>query len=223
MEDRKKTRYIENPDLFANARNPQGELGDELLDWMAINHEKLAKWGVSHLDITKDDVILDIGCGGGINVERFLKMTENKVYGIDYSGLAVDRSVQINKNAIDDGKCEILKASVSQMPFDDNTFDIVTGFETVYFWPDIVNDFKEVRRVLKEDGIILLCNEAVPKQDDERQKELVELLDMHIYSEDELDELLRQAGFSDVMCILKEGADSVTNENVTWLCVIARK
>ena len=219
----KKTEYIENPDLFKNAGNPQGELGDELLDWMAINHENLARWGVSHLYITEDDAILDIGCGGGVNVEIFLKMTENKVCGIDYSHLAVERSVQLNQKAIDEGKCEIMEGSVSAMPFDDDCFDIATAFETVYFWPDIVNDLNEIRRVLKEDGIILICNEAVPKENDGRQKELTEVLGMNIYSEDELDEHSRRAGFSEVLSFLKEGHDSVTDETVTWLCVIARK
>lgn len=222
MEDNKDTKYIEDPDLFVNARNPQGDLGEKLLDWMTVNHESLSRWGISHLDIKKDDIILDIGCGSGVNVERFLEMSE-RVYGIDYSKLAVEKSVILNQQAIDEGRCKIVQASVSDMPFDDNSFDIITAFETVYFWPDIAGDLKETRRVLKDDGIILICNEAVPKTDDERQKELVELLDMTIYSEDELDELLRQAGFSDVLCFLNEGRDSVTNETVTWLCVIARK
>lgn len=223
MDDNKKTRYVEEPDLFVNARNPQGELGDKLLDWMTINHENLARWGVSHLDITRKDVILDIGCGGGINVERFLQMTENMVYGLDYSELAVKRSIELNKEAINECRCEIVHGSVSKMPFKDSSFDIVTAFEAVYFWPDIVNDLREVRRILKDDGIIFICNEAVPKENDERQKELMELLDMNIYSDDELDEYLRQAGFFDVLCFLKEGPDSVTDENVTWLCVIAKK
>lgn len=221
--DNKKTEYIENPDLFKNAGNPKGELGNELLDWMTINHENLTKWGISHLEITEEDVILDIGCGSGVNVERFLKMTENKVCGIDYSHLAVKRSVQLNQKAIGEGRCKITEGSVSAMPFDDALFDIATAFETVYFWPDILNDLVEVRRVLKDDGIILICNEAIPKEDDGRQKELAEVLGMTIYSEDELDEYLRHAGFSEVISFLKEGHDSVTDETVTWLCVIARK
>ena len=171
-----------------------------------------------------DDVILDIGCGGGVNVERFLKMTENKVYGLDYSEIAVEKSTILNQKAIDEGRCEVIQGSVSELPFEDNTFDIVTGFETVYFWPDFVNDCKEVRRVLKDDGIMFICNEAIPDEEDERQKELIDLLDMKIFSEDEFDEYLREAGFSDIICFSKSGPDSVDRELVTgWLCVIARK
>ena len=223
-DNEKSIRSEEEKELIINARKPVGELGDKLLDRMNESHESLAQWGVSHLDITNDDVILDIGCGGGVNVERFLKMTENKVYGLDYSEIAVEKSTKLNQNAIDEGRCDVIQGSVSKLPFEDNTFDIVTGFETVYFWPDFVNDCKEVRRVLKDEGIMFICNEAIPNEEDERQKELIDLLDMKIFSEDEFDEYLREAGFSDIICFSKSGPDSVDRELVTgWLCVIARK
>ena len=223
-DNEKNIRSEEEKELIINARKPVGELGDKLLDRMNESHESLAQWGVSHLDISKDDVILDIGCGGGVNVERFLNMTENKVYGLDYSEIAVEKSTKLNQDAIDEGRCEVIQGSVSELPFEDNTFDIVTGFETVYFWPDFVNDCKEVRRVLKDDGIMFICNEAIPDEEDERQKELIDLLDMKIFSEDEFDEYLREAGFSDIICFSKSGPDSLNRELVTgWLCVIARK
>ena len=151
------------------------------------------------------------------------EMTENKVHGIDYSELAVERSIKLNKSAVDEGKCEIIKGSVSDLPFTDNSFDIVTGFETVYFWPDFVNDLKEVLRVLKDDGVIFIANEALPKEGDERQKELIELLDMKIYSEDELVESLKMAGFSNVTTYIKDSKDSFTGEDAEWICVIAQK
>ena len=124
----------EDEELLRNARKPQGELGDRLLDRMNKSHEGLAQWGVSHLDIAYDDVIIDIGCGGGVNVERFLKLTKEKVYGLDYSEVSVEKSTLRNQEAIDEGRCEIIQGSVSQLPFDDMTIDIATGFETVYFW-----------------------------------------------------------------------------------------
>ena len=210
-------KYIiaEDHDLLINARKPEGELGRELLNRMNKSHETLAQWGVSHLNIEKDVTILDIGCGGGINVERFLKMTDENVYGLDYSEISVEESTNLNKLAIENGRCEVIQGSVSELPFDDNKFDIVTGFETVYFWPDFVNDLKEVHRTLKDDGIIFICNETIPNETDQRQKELVELLDMKIYSEETMDMALRKAGFSDVMSFRKKGTE--------WVCVIAKK
>ena len=193
----KNIKIIEDPELLINARNSQGELGDKLIDKMNINHQGLAKWSLGHLTIDKYDKILDIGCGGGVMVDRFLQITESKVY-------------------------EIIQGSVSVLPFDGNTFDIVTAFETVYFWPDFINDLKEVLRVLNDGGIFFIANEALPKENDERQKELIELLDMNIYSQNQLEKSLKKAGFSKINSFLKESKDSFTGEDTNWICVIAQ-
>ena len=212
-----------NDELLINARKPKGELGSKLIDMMNENHEGLSQWSIGYLNISKDDIIIDIGCGGGINVERFLEMTENKVYGLDYSELSVERSTKLNQKAIDDGRCEIINGSVSDLPFNDNSFNIVTAFESVYFWPDFVSDLAEVRRVLKEDGRLFIANEALKIEDDKRQKEFCELLDANIYSKDELHESLKKAGFSQVTTHIKKSNDSFTGDESNWICIIARK
>ncbi|MBO5152681.1 MAG: class I SAM-dependent methyltransferase [Methanobrevibacter sp.] len=219
----KKTKIIENPELLINAGNPKGKLGEELINDMNVNHENLAQWGVGHLDISKQSIILDIGCGGGVNVKRFLEMTENNVYGIDYSSVSVKKSIELNIEEIENKRCEIRQESVSQMSFDDNTFDIITAFETVYFWPDFSNDLNEVNRILKDDGIFMICNEAIPKENDERQKEFIELLNCSIYSKNELVSYLNNAGFSNIKTVINESKDSFTGEDSTWICVIAKK
>ncbi len=54
------------------------------------------------------------------------------------------KSADLNKQAINEGKVKkVLQGSVSEMPFEDESFDIVTGFETIYFWPDFINDLKK--------------------------------------------------------------------------------
>ena len=52
------------------------------------------------------------------------------------------------------------------MPFDDNTFDNITAVETYYFWPDKENDVKEVFRVLKQGGTVMLLFEMLRTDDD---------------------------------------------------------
>ena len=208
---------IEDKKLIKNARKPVGELGHQILDRMNKSHESMAQWGVSHFQIDEDDVILDIGCGGGRNLERFAEqITTGKVWGIDYSEVSVEKSINFNQHAIDEGKVEVIQASVSEMPFDDNKFDIVTGFETIYFWPDFINDLCEVNRVLKKGGLIFLCNEAVYHEGEmDKYDDLVELLDMNIYSEEVLEKSLEETGF-------KEFNAYYNNDN-DWICVTARK
>lgn len=209
---------IEDKELIKNARKPVGELGHQILDRMNESHESMAQWGVTHFEINEDSKILDIGCGGGRNIERFAgQISENgRVVGIDYSEVSVEKSTKLNQGAIDAGKVNVLQGSVSEMPFYDETFDIVTGFETIYFWPDFINDLKEVNRVLKKDGLVFFCNEAVYREGQmEKYDDLVELLDMKIYSEDVLKESLEKTGFKDFKAYVDEEHD--------WICVTARK
>ena len=208
---------IENKELIVNARKPVGELGHQILDRMNKSHENMAQWGVSHFDIKEDDLILDIGCGGGRNLERFAtQITTGKVVGLDYSEVSVEKSIKLNKKSVDEGKVEVIQGSVSEMPFEDNTFDIITGFETIYFWPDFINDLKEVNRVLKKDGLLFFCNEAVYREGEmDKYDDLVELLDMKIYSEDVLKESLQKTGFKDF--------EAYTDDENDWSCIIAKK
>ena len=208
---------IENKELIVNARKPVGELGHQILDRMNESHERMAQWGVSHFDIKEDDLILDIGCGGGKNLERFsAQITTGKVVGLDYSEVSVEKSIQLNEKSVDEGKVEVIQGSVSEMPFEDNTFDIVTGFETIYFWPDFINDLKEVNRVLKKDGLLFFCNEAVYREGEmEKYDDLIELLDMKIYSEDVLEESLQKTGFKDFKAYIDDEND--------WICITAKK
>lgn len=209
--------HIEDKELIINARKPIGKLGRKILDRMNKSHEMMARWGVSHFDIRPDSIILDIGCGGGKNIERFAKLINTgKIIGIDYSEVSVEKSIEINRKYIDEGKVEVVQGSVSDMPFENETFDIVTGFETIYFWPDFINDLKEVNRVLKKGGLVFFCNEAVYREGEmEKYDDLVELLDMKIYSEDVLKESLEKTGF-------KGFKAHIDNKN-DWICVLAWK
>lgn len=136
-----------------NAAKPQGILGDKMIELMNEQHAPIWDWTLSHLTINKTDKIIDLGCGGGVNVQRFLEVC-NKVVGLDYSPLSVQKSIEKNITAIREGRCEIIEGDVSNMPFVDKTFDVATAFETIYFWND--EAFSEVYRVLKKGGKFLI-------------------------------------------------------------------
>lgn len=66
----------------------------------------------------------------------------------------------MNEEAIKAGRCEILHGDVMDLPFTDASFHVVTAFETIYYWPDLTKAFEQVYRVLKENGIFMICNES---------------------------------------------------------------
>jgi ubiquinone/menaquinone biosynthesis C-methylase UbiE len=206
-----------NKKVILNARKPQGEPGSQMIEIMNESHEKISDWCIDHLDINEEDIILDIGCGGGVNIKIFSEMAPNgKIYGLDYSELAVLKSCQVNQLAIDKRKVEIIQGSVSQLPFEDETFDIVTAFQTVYFWPNFIEDLKEVNRVLKPNGSILICNGDTLKDSwDENMERWVELLDRKIYSQKEFYSSLSLANFANISIF--------TKRETNCICIVAHK
>lgn len=181
--------------FFENFRDPKDNFGGRfMLKSMNKGHEKLAKWGRSYINIDKDYTVLDLGCGGGRNIEYFLTKAD-KVYGLDHSNTSVKMASEINKKAIDTGRCKILLGDVKNLPFEDESIDIVTAFETIYFWNDIERCFKEIYRVLKKEGQFLICNEVSSKERRDVKK-LLKMINFEIYKPNDLTKMLRELGFS---------------------------
>lgn len=185
------------------AGKPAGIEGEEMLDVMDSHHTPISLWAFDNLEINVHDLTLDIGCGSGLNVKRTYEKSYNaKSIGVDYSEISVKKSKETNNELIKKGFVEILKANVLDMPFEDNMFDVITAFETVYFWPDIIDAFKEVKRILKYGGkfsIILECNGHYSSHLDA----LVEKENCKFYNDEELRKLLFEAGFSSLEVIIR--------------------
>lgn len=182
---------------------------------MNHGHATISAWGFTYISPRTTDDVLDIGCGGGANMSVFLtKCPNGTVTGIDYSPVSVAASTKMNQDAVSAGKCNVLLGDVSVLPFDEGIFDIVTAFETIYFWPDMENALRQIFRVLKGGGTCMICNEAGgPGQVAEKWTKIVD--GMTIYSGEDLTCMLESAGFSDVT--IHQELDR------PWLCVIAKK
>jgi ubiquinone/menaquinone biosynthesis C-methylase UbiE len=186
--------------FFENFRKPQGWGGRLLLASMNIGHSGVSQWGLNQLAIRPADHILDIGCGGGINVARMLKRAvKGKVCGLDYSQVCVDKTKGLNRKAVREGRAEVRLGSVSENPWPDHSFDVVTAFETIYFWPDFAKDLLEVRRVLKPGGTFFICNEMNrPEEGKTPYLFWIKKLNMKTYTASDFRSYLTGAGFTDV-------------------------
>ena len=189
--------------FFSNMRKPEGKLGNIQLKSMNKEHTPVSLWGLKHLNISPDDVILDIGCGGGMNINR-MAQSAKKVYGVDYSIESVNLSKEVNEDLIKEGRVEVHEGNVMDLPFEDNSFDIVTAFETVYFWPDIVKSFGEVKRVLKPGGMFLIGCEA-NGTNNLAMKFFDKVIDMTFYEDNDLVGFLKSNGFKEITVYLRDG------------------
>lgn len=182
---------------------PHGEEGVETIKNMNENHQPISEFAFKCVDVGTNDRILDIGCGGGVNIEKFLKLTDNNVDGIDYSDVSVKESAKRNQKAIGDKRCRIIQADVSKMPIDDEVYDLVSAFETIYFWPDIENTFKEVLKIIKPGGQFMIAQGTDGNHPDD-EKWLNSVEGMTVYTASELEKYLLNAGFGSVESFKKE-------------------
>ena len=144
--------------FFENTRKPVGLGGKIMVAMMNLGYSAMAEWGMRFLQPAPDAMVLDCGCGGGANIKTLLKLCPNgKVQGIDYSADSVEKARKVNARAIAAGRCTVQQAIVAELPFEAEQFDMVTAFETVYFWPELAQNFREVYRVLKPGGIFCGC------------------------------------------------------------------
>lgn len=199
--------------FFGNTRKPVGFLGRIMVNGMnGGSHTTLAKWALNDFEIRPGSKALDIGCGGGANIARLLNKCQS-VTGIDYSTVSVAKSQKYNRQAIKDGRCIVMEGNVNALPFEDNRFDIVTAFETIYFWPDIENAYRQVRRVLKDGGRFLIVNES--DGDDPAYKKWEKIVEgMYTYTAAEIESNLKNAGFTDIQ---------ITRNEKNFLKVVAVK
>ena len=82
-----------------------------------------------------------------------------------------------------------------ELPFENDSFNLVTAFETIYFCPGLANCFRKVHWVTKPGGIFFICNESNSKTS--KDDKWVEKIDcMIIYNTVQILNALNEAGFS---------------------------
>ena len=197
--------------FLSNFRHPRGFWGRLLLKGMNSGHAAVTAWALTHLDGLSYSLILDIGCGGGAAMVRLHAMyPESKVCGLDISEESIAFAAKTVEKEL--GSVYTLTVgSAESLPYENDLFQLVTAFETIYFWSDIDGAFREVLRVLQPGGTFLIaCEESRPDHTfwSDRIDGLV------IYTGEELTRHLQAAGFSTVHSVRGSGGR---------LCVVAAK
>jgi ubiquinone/menaquinone biosynthesis C-methylase UbiE len=147
--------------------------------------------------------LLDIGCGTGLFVEKFIKNGGTAV-GLDISGKMISRA---------HNRCptsEFIVGTGEKIPFCDHSFEAVSSLLVFSYVKDPHAMLSESYRVLKPGGVISICTlgkklltRGIPTLYQLGEKMKIKHLVMkdfgeHYYDEDEMNSLFSQAGFSDV-------------------------
>ncbi len=198
---------------IANVKNPENtRRGRWQLRAMNNRYSMLGVWGLSHVNFARKRLVLDVGCGGGKNLERILKQSKQiNAVGVDISPASVQVTKKKNSRAVKDGRLQVVHGQAESLPFASNLFDLVTAFETVYFW-DVEKGLAEVYRTLKKGGQLLIVNES---QSSKGIEEYEDEVGFTVYTKDELCKIVKKAGFKNIR--------SDVGENGGWFAIVCEK
>ena len=203
----------------SQCQKPRGWLGRLALWNMNSRHSKVTDWGLAHVSVKERDTVLDVGCGGGRTISKLVAMTaQGKVYGADFSEESVAASKRTNSRWIERGRVEIHHASVSQLPFPEGMFDLITAVETHFWWPNLPEDLREVLRVLRPGGTFLVIAEVYRGANTTMARlceKYAPVTGLTLLSVEEHREMLANAAYSEVQVVADPGKG--------WICATGRK
>jgi len=203
--------------LISQVRKPSRWIGRPFLWMMNASHSAVTDWGLRHVRIQEDFKILDVGCGGGRTIQKLAGLApKGTVDGIDYAEGSVAESRSRNLSLIAERRVRVQQATVSKLPFAENTFDLVTAVETQYYWPDLPGDMREILRVLRSGGALVVIAESYRGGSTERlQRPVMKLLKSTILGIEDQRKLFADAGYGHVQ-IFEERAHG-------WICAVGTK
>jgi len=125
---------------------------DFIFDWIFAPGRTAA---VKLLALERSDSVLEVGIGTGLNLPLYPWACQ--LTGIDLSQEMLDKAVErVQTLAMPNVTLKVMDAT--SLDFGDNEFDKVVATYTISAVPEPVAVLKEMRRVVKPDGIIVLLN-----------------------------------------------------------------
>jgi len=157
---------------------------------------------LAELALTRDDFLLDVGCGGG----AFLRLALGsgcQAAAIDHSPDMVRLTRETNRDAVATGRLEVREADASSLPFPDATFTRAGMTGVLGFLPDPVRTFAEIRRVLRRGGrFVALGADPELKGTPAAPEPIASRL--RFYDSAQLEDLGRRAGFEQVSVVRRD-------------------
>ncbi len=186
---------IDNVELARQLRQPEGKTGKLVGQEMNKGNKHICLNTYKVLAPVNDENILEIGMGNGYFVKDLLSMAKNLTYsGVDFSETMIQEANEINKALIESETVSFKHASIEYLPFDNDTFDCITTTNTLYFWPAPKENIKELLRVLKPGGRLLVAYRSKDCMD---QLELTRYNFTKYFPED-VEALFKSGGFNQV-------------------------
>lgn len=149
---------------FKDRQFPDGEACPT--GWLARTYARVAPWAggwlyaifARRLDLQPKDEVLDVACGSGGFLRKHASHT-HRVAGFDHSKDLIEIALRQNRGRVDAGTAEFVVGDATALPWADNEFTVVTSNCLGCFPKKAAAALKEMYRVLKPGGRILVADD----------------------------------------------------------------
>jgi ubiquinone/menaquinone biosynthesis C-methylase UbiE len=176
------------------ARKPSGWLG-RLLYRNPKGHEESFRLLLDSLQIEEGDTYCEIGCGGGVLLERALKKA-SRAAAVDISPDMVALAGRRNRRAMEEGRLEIVVGSADSLPWPDESFACAGSANMFFFLEDPEKVLREIHRVLAPGGRLAIASH--PKFPFSFLAK--RFFSLWFYSNREMESMALRAGFASATC-----------------------
>jgi SAM-dependent methyltransferase len=115
--------------------------------WWYRGRRKVLRAELDRLPLPAGAQILDAGCGSGRTLQELAPFGAVRGLELDPSAAAVARAR---------GQGEVLEGRLEQLPWESETFDLITCLDVIEHTPDDRVTLRELRRVTRPGGYLLL-------------------------------------------------------------------
>jgi SAM-dependent methyltransferase len=145
-------------EMAAQLAHPSGDIGVAVGDYMTDVNSRLITAAYSLMSPPANGWLLEIGFGNGKLIPSLLGLAPGLAYvGVEVSPTMVREAKKANRALEGEGRATFYLAAVNRLPFPNATFDRAVTVNSIYFWPDQRAGLREIRRVLRDDGSLVLA------------------------------------------------------------------
>ncbi len=145
--------------LAKQLSNPSGLFGRLVLGplWNRRN-SALNDAALERLALRPEDRVLEVGFGGGYLLGRMAgALTAGRLAGIDISPAMVSLGQKRYRALLEAGRLELACAPAESLPFSPAHFTKAVSVNSIFYWSDPEQAFRELARVLQPGGLLVLC------------------------------------------------------------------
>ena len=177
-------------------RKPSGWFGRQVMARLLNRFNALMNtMTLDLLAVQPADRVLEVGFGGGDLIGRIAeRAAEGFVAGVDFAPEMVERCAGRYRVLVEAGRVAFRCANAEALPYPDAHFSKACTVNTLYFWDNPASVLGELRRVLVEDGLLVVG--FSPKKEMETRPFAAH--GFTLYDEEAVRKLMESAGFGAV-------------------------